>query len=77
MNANTTPTPVTLTPEAPVIRARASMTAAQVTAFQGLLDQAVQAGLIILPEGKTVRDIALFTMTTQPNGGGLLQTTIK
>lgn len=68
------PTPVVLTPVAQPTQARATLTAADVTAFQALL---VGSGLIALPEGKTAADIQQFLVNVQPNGGGFLQVSIK
>lgn len=65
---------VTLTPVTQPTQARATLAAADVTAFQALLGG---SGLIALPEGKTASDIASFLVTVQPNGGGFLQVSIK
>lgn len=65
---------VTLTPVTQPTQARATLTAADVTAFQALLGG---ANLISLPEGKTASDIQQFLVNVQPNGGGFLQVSIK
>jgi hypothetical protein len=65
---------VTLTPVAQPTQARATLTAADVTAFQALLGG---SNLISLPEGKTAADIQQFIVNVQPNGGGFLQVSIK
>jgi hypothetical protein len=65
---------VTLTPVAQPTQARATLTAADVTAFQALLGG---ANLITLPDGKTASDIQQFLVNVQPNGGGFLQVSIK
>jgi hypothetical protein len=66
--------PVTLTPVAQPIQARASLSAEQVAAFQALLEG---ANLITLPEGKSAKDIVNFLVNVQPNGGGFLNVSIK
>jgi hypothetical protein len=65
---------VTLTPVAQPTQARATLTAADVTAFQALL---ASAKLITLPDGKTAADIQQFLVNVQPNGGGFLQVAVK
>ena len=55
-------------------QARATLAAADVTAFQALL---ASANLLTLPTGKTASDIQQFLVTVQPNGGGFLQVSIK
>ena len=65
---------VTLTPVAQPTQARATLTAADVAAFQALLGG---SNLISLPEGKTAADIQQFIVNVQPNGGGFLQVSIK
>jgi hypothetical protein len=65
---------VTLTPLVQPIQARATLTAADVSAFQALLGG---ANLITLPEGKTTSDIQQFLVNVQPNGGGFLQIAVK
>jgi hypothetical protein len=66
--------PVTLTPVAAPVQARASLNAEQVTAFKTLLGG---SGLITLPEDKTIADVQQFLVVVQPNGGGFLNVTIK
>jgi len=65
---------VTLTPVTQPTQARATLTAADVTAFQALL---ASAKLITLPEGKSASDIQQFLVNVQPNGGGFLQIALK
>ena len=65
---------VTLTPVPQPTQARATLTAADVSAFQALLGS---ANLIVLPEGKTATDITQFVVNVQPNGGGFLQIAVK
>jgi hypothetical protein len=65
---------VTLTPVSQPTQARATLTAADVSAFQALLGG---ANLIVLPEGKTATDITQFVVNVQPNGGGFLQIAVK
>jgi hypothetical protein len=65
---------VTLTPVAAPTQARATLTAADVTAFQTLL---ASANLVTLPAGKSASDIQQFLVNVQPNGGGFLQVSIK
>ncbi len=67
-------TPVTLTPVPAPVQARAALTAEQVSAFQSLLGG---SGLVALPEGKTIADVAQFMIAVQPNGGGFLSVSIK
>jgi hypothetical protein len=66
--------PVTLTPVVQPVQARATLTAADVTAFQALLGG---AGLLTLPAGKSVSDIVSFIVNVQPNGGGFLSVSVK
>ena len=65
---------VTLTPVVQPTQSRATLTAADVSAFQALL---ASANLVTLPEGKTASDIVMFTVNVQPNGGGFLTVAIK
>jgi hypothetical protein len=65
---------VILTPAVLPAQARATLTAADVTAFQALLGS---ANLVTLPEGKTPADIVAFNVNVQPNGGGFLNVAVK
>lgn len=65
---------ITLNTVAAPTQARATLTAADVTAFQALL---ASANLLTLPAGKTASDIQQFLVTVQPNGGGFIQVSIK
>lgn len=65
---------VTLTPVSQPTQARATLVAADVTAFQALLGS---ANLVTLPAGKTASDIVGFSVSVQPNGGGFLSVSLK
>jgi hypothetical protein len=65
---------VILTPVVQPVQARATLTAADVIAFQALLGG---AGLLTLPAGKSVSDIVSFVVNVQPNGGGFLSVAVK
>jgi len=67
-------TPVTLTPVAQPVQARASLTAELVAAFRALLGG---SGLVSFPAGKTAADVVQFTVAVQPNGGGFLSVSVK
>jgi hypothetical protein len=68
------PAPVTLTPVAQPIQARASLTSEQVAAFKALLGG---SGLVTFPDGKTAAEVVQFAVTVQPNGGGFLSVSVK
>jgi hypothetical protein len=70
----TKPMSVILTTVVQPTQARATLTAADVSAFQALLGG---AGLVTLPEGKTPADIVSFIVNVQPNGGGFLSVAVK
>jgi hypothetical protein len=65
---------VILTPVIQPVQARATLTSADVAAFQALLGG---AGLLTLPSGKSVSDIVSFVVNVQPNGGGFLSVAVK